>query len=179
MKVTHKIGQQSKSKRRQFLGLLSLSSIGLGGMLLSKSQQDGLPGLSQAHAHHTDTHFDDESKHKLVYQLNKAEHDYIDHVLFSCGEMLRKYNDDIELVVTAFGPGLNLLVKQPKRAISPLHQERVKSLIDYGVRFQACGNTMKTMKWVEKDIIDDVQIVQIGIDGIMKLQEQGFSYISI
>lgn len=155
------------TKRRQFLSLLG---IGLGGAGLT---------LTKANAHHTDTHFEDKSGHRLVYQCNKADHDYIDHVLFSCGEMLRKYGDDIELVLAAFGPGLNLLAKRPKRAITPLQQQRVKSLAEYGVRLQACGNTMISMKWTEKDIIDEAVIVPIGVDGIMQLQESGFSYISL
>ena len=67
--------------------------------------------------------------------------------------MLRKYGDNIELVIAAFGPGLHLLAKRPKRPVSAIHQQRVQSLIEYGVRFQACGNTMKSMHWTEKDII--------------------------
>lgn len=153
------------TKRRQFLSLLGLSSLGL--------------GIGKAHAHHTETHFEDKSTHRLVYQCNKIDDDYIGQLLFSCGEMLRKYGDDIELVIAAFGPGLNLLAKEPKRTVYPLHQQRVKSLAEYGVRLQACGNTMKSMQWTEKDIIEEAQIVNIGIDGIMKLQEQGFSYISL
>ena len=155
------------TKRRQFLSLLGF---GLGGAGLT---------LTKANAHHTDTHFEDNAAHKMVYQCNKADHDYIDHVLFSCGEMLRKYGDDIELVIAAFGPGLNLLAKRPKRAITPLQQKRVKSLAEYGVRLQACGNTMLSMHWTEEDIIDEALIVPIGVDGVMQLQEQGFSYISL
>lgn len=155
------------SKRRQFLSLLGM---GLGGAGLT---------LNKAQAHHTDSHFEDKAGHKLVYQCNKADHDYLDHVLFSCGEMLRKYGDDIEIVVAAFGPGLNLLAKRPKRAIQPLHQQRVKSLAEYGVRFQACGNTMTSMRWTEKDLIEEAVVVSVGVDGVMQLQEQGFSYISL
>lgn len=154
-----------KTKRRQFLAML-----GLGGTSLV---------VNQAQAHHTDTHFEDKSAHQLVYQLNKSEHDYIESILFSCGEMLRKYGDDIELVIAAFGPGLHLLATHPKRPISAVHQQRVQSLMQYGVRFQACGNTMKSLNWLEKDIIEGAEIVPVGIDGIMQLQEQGFSYISL
>lgn len=159
-----------KTKRRQFLSLLGLGSISLAGAGINSSK---------AHAHHTETHFEDRAQHRLVYQCNRADHDYIEHILFSCGEMLRKYGDDIELVVAAFGPGLNLLGRRPKRSISPVHQQRVSSLADYGVRFQACGNTMKSMNWLEKDLLDQAQIVPIGVDGIMQLQEQGFSYINM
>lgn len=155
------------SKRRQFLSLL-----GLGGFA-------GILGASKpAAAHHTETHFENESSHKLVYQCNKADEDYIEHILFSCGEMLRKYGDDIELVVATFGPGLNLLAKKPVRPVSEEHRKRVKSLATYGVRFQACGNTMKSLKWTENDLLDIAVVVPIGVDGVMQLQEQGFAYIS-
>ena len=69
--------------------------------------------------------------------------------------MLRKYGDDIELVVTTLGPGVNLLAKHPRRLIRPEQQQRVKSLAAYGVRFQACGNTMKSMEWTDKDMLAD------------------------
>lgn len=129
-------------------------------------------------AHHTDTHFEDSSKHNIVYQLNKADTEYIDHILFSAGEMLRKYGDDIHIVITAIGPGLHLLGTKPGRHITKFHQQRVSSLASYGVTFQACGNTMKSLQWEKKDLIEDAVIVPIGIDGIMQLQEQGYSYIS-
>ncbi len=154
-----------KMKRRHFLVMLGLGSTA---ML-----------ANQALARHTDTHFDETSAHRLVYQLNKADHNYIESILFSCGEMLRKYGDEIEIVIAVFGPGLHLLATKPKRSISSKHQKRVKSLMQYGVRFQACGNTMKGLNWHKKDLIDGVEIVPIGVDGIMQLQEQGFNYITM
>lgn len=131
-----------------------------------------------ASAHHTETHFEDTTKHKIVYQLNKANPEYIEHILFSAGEMLRKYGDDIEIVITAIGPGLNILGKHPVRPINPLHQQRISSLASYGVQLHACGNTMKSLHWQKKDLIDESIVVPIGIDDIMLLQEKGYSYIS-
>ena len=159
------------SKRRQFLSLLGLGGLGLGGV--------GLGGIStKVQAHHTETHFEDSSKHRLLYQCNKADIEYIDHILFSCGEMLRKYGDDIEIIVTTLGPGIHLLAKHPRRLIKPEQQQRVKSLAAYGVRFQACGNTMKTLQWSDEDMLAEAEIIPIGVEGIMKLQEQGFTYFS-
>ena len=129
-------------------------------------------------AHHTETHFDDSSKHKIVYQLSDAAPEYIDHILFSAGAMLRKYGDDIEIVITAFGPGLHLLGKKPGRYIKPVHQQRVSSLASYGVQFHACGNTMDSLGWKKKDLLENATVVQIGVDDVMQLQEQGFAYIS-
>jgi len=133
---------------------------------------------SSVSAFHTESHFEDTAKHKIIYQLNKAETDYIDHILFSAGEMLRKYGDDIHIVITAIGPGLHLLGTKPGRHITEFQQQRVKSLASYGVTFQACGNTMKSLKWKDKDILQEATIVPIGIDGIMQLQQQGYTYIS-
>ncbi len=159
----------SKNKRRQFLSWFSFSGIGLAGVGVS---------AKTAQAHHVDTHFEDKSEHRLLYQLNKSEQDYIDHVLFSCGEMLRKYGDNIELVVTVLGPGINLLAKNPKRPIRSDQVQRVNSLAQYGVRFQACGNTMKSMNWSDDDMLDVAEVVTVGVDSIMLLQEQGYSYFS-
>jgi len=92
--------------------------------------------------------------------------------------MLRTYGDDIELVVTAFGPGVNLLGKRPKRVIPAIHQERAGSLASYGVAFHACGNTMDSLGWTKDDIVDYAKVVQVGAVDLMELQEKGFSYIS-
>lgn len=155
----------SPNRSRRFL--LSLAGLGGFGLLTKK-----------AVAHHTETHFEDSSPHQLVYQCNRADNEYIGHILFSVGEMLRKYGDNIEIIVTAFGPGLHLLGKRPGKPIDPIHQDRVRSLTDYGVSFHACGNTMKSLNWTESDLLDVATVVPIGADDLMLLQERGFSYIN-
>lgn len=119
-----------------------------------------------------------EPTHKVVYQLNKADAEYIDAILFSAGEMLRKYNDDIRIVITVIGPGLHLVGKNPERPITKMARQRAESLAMYGVEFHACGNTMKALGWNEDDLLDFATVVDIGADDLMLLQEQGFSYIS-
>ncbi len=156
------------SKHNRFRRLL-LQGAGLFGAGLA---------AGNARAHHTDTHFDDKSTHQLVYQCNKADPNYFEHILFSCGEMLRTYGDDIELIITAFGPGIHLLGKRPGRPVPAIHQQRASSLASYGVAFHACGNTMKTLKWSEDDLLDFARVVPIGAVDLMELQERGFSYIS-
>jgi intracellular sulfur oxidation DsrE/DsrF family protein len=125
-----------------------------------------------------DTALFGEPSHKLVYQFNKADIDYMEHILFSVGAMLRKYGDDIHLVVTAIGPGIHILGKHPLRPVPEMIRQRVSSLAAYGVSFHACGNTMKSLNWGKDDILDFAEIVDIGADDLMTLQEQGYSYIS-
>ena len=125
-----------------------------------------------------DADFFGEPEHKLVYQLNKADADYIEHILFSVGAMLRKYSDNIHLVVVAIGPGIHTLAKKPQRPVAELARQRIESLAAYGVSFHACGNTMKSLDWNEEDMLDFAEVVEIGADDLMLLQEQGYSYIS-
>lgn len=148
---------------------VALKSIGLLG---------GLVAARQVHAHHTESHFDDASKHRIIYQCNKADPEYLQSVLFSAGELLRKYGDDVEIVIGVMGPGLHLIGKHPQRPIPHELQQRAGSLAAYGVAFHACGNTMKALQWTEEDLLPFAKVVPIGADDIMLLQEQGFAYIS-
>ncbi len=137
-----------------------------------------LTSLPAYSAEAPDTSLFGEPTHKVVYQLNKADHDYMEHILFSVGEMLRKYGDDIHLVVTVIGPGIHLLGKNPERPVPKLLQQRAESLAMYGIEFHACGNTMKSLGWGEEDLLDFATVVSVGADDLMRLQEKGYSYIS-
>lgn len=138
----------------------------------------GLFVLKEAQAHHTDTHFEDRSEHQIVYQCNKADHDYLAHILFSVGELIRKYGDNVEVVVACFGQGIHLLGELPERPIAKELQERASSLNAYGVAFHACGNTMKGLGWTEENLVSYAKVVPIGVEDIMLLQEKGFAYFS-
>lgn len=120
----------------------------------------------------------DPTEHNVVFQFNKADQDYHNAVLFAVGELLRKYDDNITIVVTAFGPGIHILAKNPLRPVSHHIQQKVKSLADYGVKFHACGNTMHSLDWSKADMVDFAEIVQVGAADIMELQEKGYSYLS-
>ena len=116
--------------------------------------------------------------HRVVYQLNKADPVYQEHILFSVGAMVRKYGDNIKIVVVAIGPGIHILAKKPKRPVSEEIKQRVRSLNEYGVEFHACGNTMKTQTWKDEDMLPFAKVVEVGASDLMELQEQGYSYIS-
>jgi intracellular sulfur oxidation DsrE/DsrF family protein len=147
-------------------------------VLKSAALIGGLFGLRRAQAHHTATHLEADSAHHIVYQCNKADPEYLEHVLFSAGAMLRRYGDDVEIVFSVFGPGLHLLGKHPGRPIPPELQQHASSLAVYGVAFHACANTMKSLHWTEKDLVDYAKVVPIGAEDLMLLQEKGFAYVS-
>jgi intracellular sulfur oxidation DsrE/DsrF family protein len=123
-------------------------------ILKSVALLSGVFGIRSAQAHHTESHLEEDSAHHIVYQCNKADPEYLEHILFSAGELLRKYGDDVEIVFTVFGAGLHLLATHPKRHIPHELQQRASSLAAYGVSFHACGNTMLSLHWTEKDLVD-------------------------
>ena len=137
-----------------------------------------MTGPPLIHADPSDSDLFGEPAHKVVYQLNKADPDYINHVLFSVGAMLRKHEDSIHIVVTVIGPGIHLVGKQPIRPVPNELRQRAESLSMYGVEFHACGNTMKSLGWAENDLMDYATVVEVGANDLMELQEQGYAYIS-
>ena len=60
----------------------------------------------------------DPPQHHIVYQLNHAEPEYIEHILNSVGAMITKYEDNVAIAVVAFGPGIHLLATRPGRPTS-------------------------------------------------------------
>jgi len=154
------------SRRRLLGSLVAGSSLAaLGSSQIAKAEEElRFPG--------------DPAEHKIVYQFNKGDEATQKAILFSVGAMLRKWGDNVEIVVVAIGPGLHILAKKPKRPVSEETRERVSSLNEYGVKFHACGNTMKALKWEEKDMLSLAKVVEVGASDLMELQEQGFAYIS-
>jgi len=120
----------------------------------------------------------EDAAHKVVYQFNKGDAEYQQHVLFSVGAALRHYGDNVKIVVTCFGPGIHILAKNPKRPVSKEIRERVSSLNTYGVEFHACGNTVNALKWKQEDLLPFAKLVEVGAVDLIELQEKGYSYIS-
>lgn len=161
---------QPDTSRRRFLGGLiaggSLAALGTSKAAESEEKEEELrfPG--------------DPPEHKVVYQFNKGDDATQKAILFSVGAMLRKWGDNVHIVVVAIGPGIHILAKNPTRPVPEERRQRVSSLSTYGIEFHACGNTMKALKWEEKDMLPFAKIVEVGASDLMELQEQGYAYIS-
>jgi len=122
---------------------------------------------------------DDGPPHKVVYQINRHEPEYQQAILNSIGAMLKKYVDDVSIVVVVWGPGIHLLAKKPKRPVPKELQQRVRGMSEsYGIDFIACGNTMHTVGWEKEDMLDFARVEEVGAAAIMELQEKGYAYIA-
>lgn len=120
----------------------------------------------------------DTPDNRVVYQFNKPDESYHKAVLFSVGALVRKYGDNVKIVVVGIGPGLHILAKKPKRPVTEETRQRVSSLEQYSVEFHACGNTMKSIGWTMDDMLPFVKYVEVGAADLVELQAEGFSYIS-
>ena len=159
--------------RRKLLGRLAAT----GGVLAAAGSGPAIGGIKDESGN--GLRFPGEAaSNRVVYQFNKPDEEYQRHVLFSVGALLREYGDNVGIVVTAFGPGIHILLKQPQRPVSKQIRDTVQSLSVYGVQFHACGNTLKALKLTAKDILPFAKYVNAGAADLMALQQQGYAYIS-
>lgn len=121
----------------------------------------------------------DPPEHRVIYQVNHADAEYLEHILGSVGAMIGRYEDNVAIALVAFGPGIHLLARQPRRPVSAALRERVRAQArDYGVELIACGNTMKTLGWTAADLIEGVKVEEVGAAVLMERQERGWAYIA-
>ena len=164
------------ASRRSWLGrLLSLGASAASVPVVVQAAASA-PSPVQAHASAIGQ---SDAPHKIVYQLNQADEAYQEAIFNSISALLKKYVDDIAIAVVVWGPGIHLLAKNPKRPVSELHQQRVRSLAQaYGIEFIACGNTMHTVGWTEADMLAFAKVEEVGAAAIMELQEKGYKYLA-
>lgn len=168
----------TNTTRRKFLGGL-LAGTGLAALSVSSQVKAESSPDAEKESSEVELRFPgDPVDNKVVYQFNKADEAYQKSVLFSVGAMLRKYGDNIHIVIVGIGQGIHIMAKRPGRPVSDEIREKVTSLLEYGVEFHACGNTMKSLKWKADNILDSAKIVEVGAADLMELQQQGYAYIS-
>lgn len=119
---------------------------------------------------------DDAEVHKLVIQMNKRNPDLQAEVISNIVNISKFYGvDNVEIELVAYGPGIYFITKQSE------FRKRIESLMMQDVTFTACGDTLKTIKrikGIDLDLIDDVEVVKNGVPRMMWLQEHGYSYLS-
>ncbi|GAA0198479.1 DsrE family protein [Haladaptatus pallidirubidus] len=56
-------------------------------------------------------------------------------------------------------------------------EEQVQSLMDDGVPFKACSNTLDVMNLDESDLIDGIETVPEGAVEVTRLENEGYAYM--
>ena len=115
------------------------------------------------------------AEQKIVLQISDPNPFKQTLVLNVANNLLKHYGPDrVDVEIVAFGPGLRLLFKDNANT------GRIQGLVDNGVRFSACSNTVKGMG---KQLGHPPELnthsikVAAGVVRIIDLQNKGYKLI--
>jgi intracellular sulfur oxidation DsrE/DsrF family protein len=124
----------------------------------------------------------DGKPHRIAIQVDQNDPQVMNLALNNATNVIEYYrakNEDVELDIVTYGPGLHML-----RADTSPVQDRIKRLKDMvfpgKIQFSACNHTKQGMEKAEGhaiSILPDATIVPSGVVRLMELQEQGWSYV--
>lgn len=57
------------------------------------------------------------------------------------------------------------------------HSDAVRSMLDAGISFRACSNTLDVEGLEESDLVEGVETVSSGASELTRLQDDGYAYI--
>lgn len=96
------------------------------------------------------------------------------HAVANVANLLADDSTDVEnVVLVANGAGIKLLTEEESD-----QADRVRELLDEGVSFRACENSMDALDVSESDLIEGVETVPAGVGELTKLQvRDDYAYI--
>ena len=106
-----------------------------------------------------------ENPRKWLIKLNTDDIDKVNQTLSTINNVLKIYPDTtLNIVVVVYAKGMRAIKKDyDKKTLS-----RIQSVMEYGVEFVGCINTMDSMHWKKKDFIKDISYVQAGIAQVIE-----------
>lgn len=110
------------------------------------------------------------AKHRVVFQVNEDDSRKWNTILANINNVQEELGR-VEITVVAIGPGLGML------KADALTANGVQDAMAAGVRFVACGNTMKSLHLTNDDMIDGIAYAKAGYVEVMRLQKLGYAYI--
>ena len=112
---------------------------------------------------------------KVVLQISDNDPFKQTLVLNVANNLIKHYGpDQVDIEIVAFGPGLRLLFAEN------VNTGRIQSLVDNGVRFAACNNTVRGMSKIlgeEPALNKNAVRVSAGVVRIMDLSKEGYQLI--
>jgi len=91
------------------------------------------------------------------------------------------YLDDspkAKLVVVTYGPGIDFLLEDAEDRRGEPYAFAVSNLVEKGVKFSVCNETLHARSIDKEKVLDTVTIVPSGISEIARLQiKEGYAYL--
>jgi len=110
---------------------------------------------------------------QMVFCITSADDEEINHVLSSANNVLKFYGpENVQMEIVAYYHGIRALLKSEKEIAV-----RVNSLMQYDVKFIACGNTMQTKHIKPSELVEGSEIVTAGIVEMIERIKSGWVYI--
>ncbi len=110
---------------------------------------------------------------KIVFSITEGDAHSLDHVLSVANNVLKFYGpNNVQMKIVAYSQGIKLLDKNNKESAV-----RVDALMQYEVEFIACGNTMRTLKIKEEELVEGSVIVTAGVVELLESVQKGWTYI--
>lgn len=110
---------------------------------------------------------------QIIFSIVAGDDESINHVLSTANNVLKFYGpENVEMEIVAYYHGIRALLKNEKEI-----SIRVKALMQYDVKFVACGNTMQTKKIEPSELIDGSEIVTAGVAELIERIKSGSTYI--
>ncbi|HYG36303.1 MAG TPA: DsrE family protein [Clostridia bacterium] len=111
-------------------------------------------------------------KHRVLFEFVSQGAEQMEAVLNNVENAMKALGPNTEMMLIAHGPGLALLLNTNKAGA-----KRIGSLMDKGVVFAACENTMKKKNVSKNDLSQGVTVVDSGVAEVVRRQEAGWSYV--
>lgn len=110
---------------------------------------------------------------QIIFSIVAGDDESINHVLSTANNVLKFYGpENVEMEIVVYYHGIRALLKSEKEI-----SVRVRALMQYGVKFVACGNTMQTKKIEPSELIEGSEIVTAGVVELIERIKSGSTYI--
>ncbi len=110
---------------------------------------------------------------QIVFSVTEDSPHALDHILSVANNVLKYYGpENVQMKIVAYSRGIKVLDKRNRTTAV-----RVDALMQYEVEFIACGNTMKTYKIDESELVEGSIVVTAGVVELLESVKRGWTYI--
>lgn len=111
---------------------------------------------------------------KVVFQVNRAEDAPL--ILRFVTNYL-KAEPEAEVTVVGYSSGIDFMLKNALDSEGKPYATQVNRLLDLGVTFKVCNNTLKARNAAADAVLANIGVVPSAVNEIVRLQTQeGYSY---
>ena len=112
----------------------------------------------------------------VILQLSDSSAERQSAVLDVANNLIKHYGgpEYVDIEIVAFGPGIRLLFANNENSV------RISSLVDNGVRFVACMNTVNSLerlRGIRPELNENAIPVQTGVAHILARMDQGYRLV--